>query len=1087
MPFVVLLFALVVVFLCVGITDNSSAEPQHIFGTNIEEDWDEGTGELLLSGSGPIKDYQNAGADVSAYYPGLTTLIIGNGITHVGNYVFKDCKSLQTVTFGSDVNDVGEGSFFGCSALVSVVRSGASSSLTVQAIGGNAFRDCTQLTAINLGTDVVTIGDGAFRNCSEMTSIGLPESLTSIGTQAFMDCKKLDSVTIPSGVHALPKDAFRFCDDLLSVTFAGNITTIGDDVFGDCKSLQSIILPESLTSLGRRAFYQCTSLGEVTIPISLNSVQFNEFPAFEQCTNITRIIFTVGTGIGFSYNDDDDVKGIRYYGYTPWQISNCKNFVFTEGITSIGTMMFYHHPTLTTVSLPDSLTAVGDKAFYQCVYLSSANLGSGLTTIGGSAFEKCENLTTISLPNSLTVIGQKAFLDCFRLQSVSVPEHVTIIEDEAFRYCRQMVSLTFAGDVTRIGNDSFGECQALETLVLPDSLTTLGRRSFYDCTVLTDLTIPISVNAVVSNQYPAFEKCESITKVTFTAGTGTGFSYDSDTSSTGTMCRTYTPWFISGCSTVEFAGGVISVGSQAFYECTSLSNITFSNTVRAIGNNAFYGCTGITALTISDSVTELGNNAFGFCNNMKHLTIPISLNASAPAGSDAYPFDITGLESITFTKGDGSAFDYVSDNSINNTPWKLSESSLDTITFSEGIVRIGNRFMWGNAALTELTIPDSVQSIGQSAFYGCNYLTEVSLPISTDIVSGNRDTPVFEGCNIATITFTAGNGVGHDYQRYTPGTTDENTIEKTPWFLNKASITEVSIPVGVTHIGDWMFADMEKISAIHLLCDDCSIGNGTFYGCIGLTDPNLVGCTSVGDSAFGQCTSITTLTIPGTVSSIGKEAFIGCTGIAALTLQNGVDTIGDDAFIGCMRLISITAPDSVTSIGSAFADLELESFYTGANLGGEYCIGFKNGKITVTEKGSALMKGGSYCVALRVNGEIPDAVRQAAGVFDVYTVEFGDGISSKDCIEVSVNIMTKSRVREVFQIAEDGTMTRLSSSNDYLEGGATAYRFSMDGAGYVSVMSEDRDMAQEKLAMGVLLVAGTLIGVTYIILAGRRS
>ena len=100
---------------------------------------------------------------------------------------------------------------------------------------------------------------------------------------------------------------------------------------------------------------------------------------------------------------------------------------------------------------------------------------------------------------------------------------------------------------------------------------------------------------------------------------------------------------------------------------------------------------------------------------------------------------------------------------------------------------------------------------------------------------------------------------------------------------------------------------------------DC-IGDSAFYDCSGLTSitiPNTV--TSIGDYAFNHCSSLTSITIPNSVTSIGESAFYECSSLAWVTIPNSVTSIGVVAFAGCSSLTSITIPNSVTSIGeSAF-------------------------------------------------------------------------------------------------------------------------------------------------------------------------
>ena len=79
-----------------------------------------------------------------------------------------------------------------------------------------------------------------------------------------------------------------------------------------------------------------------------------------------------------------------------------------------------------------------------------------------------------------------------------------------------------------------------------------------------------------------------------------------------------------------------------------------------------------------------------------------------------------------------------------------------------------------------------------------------------------------------------------------------------------------------------------------------SIGDSTFWYCGSLTSvtiPNSV--TSIGEWAFSYCSSLTSVTIPNSVTSIGYSAFEGCTGLTSVTIPNSVTCIGDGAFAGC--------------------------------------------------------------------------------------------------------------------------------------------------------------------------------------------
>ena len=107
-----------------------------------------------------IKEGTLAIADEAFYGRSMTSIIIPNSVTNIGNKAFKRCESLTSVTIPNSVTS----------------------------IGGAAFDSCEGLTNVTIGNSVTSIGDCAFQDCSGLTRITIPNSVTSIGNAAFEYC-----------------------------------------------------------------------------------------------------------------------------------------------------------------------------------------------------------------------------------------------------------------------------------------------------------------------------------------------------------------------------------------------------------------------------------------------------------------------------------------------------------------------------------------------------------------------------------------------------------------------------------------------------------------------------------------------------------------------------------------------------------------------------------------------------------------------------------------------------------------------------------------------------------------------------------
>ena len=181
----------------------------------------------------------------------------------------------------------------------------------------------------------------------------------------------------------------------------------------------------------------------------------------------------------------------------------------------------------------------------------------------------------------------------------------------------------------------------------------------------------------------------------------------------------------------------------------------------------------------------------------------------------------------------------------------------------------------------------------------------------------------------------------------------------------------------VTRIGNNAFYGCKSLSSITIPNSVTSIDYDAFNGCTGLTSitiPNSV--TSIGYEAFYGCTGLTSITIPNSVTSIGYSAFEGCTGLTSITIPNSVTSIGSSAFSDCTGLTSVTIPNSVTTIGKDAFSGVLNVIYTGTDTGSPWGAkavnGYMEGYLVYEDSTKTVLLGCSHFATGEIT--IPNSV-----------------------------------------------------------------------------------------------------------------
>ncbi len=187
--------------------------------------------------------------------------------------------------------------------------------------------------------------------------------------------------------------------------------------------------------------------------------------------------------------------------------------------------------------------------------------------------------------------------------------------------------------------------------------------------------------------------------------------------------------------------------------------------------------------------------------------------------------------------------------------------------------------------------------------------------ISVTASGENLSAEFFDGTQSASVRLSISDGNNSVTSEYIPMVVKELTDDEI-WYTstNGKIVTPNKTDVFGANIVSNTYRDGQGI--IIFDAPITSIGDDAFFDCTSLTSITIPdSITSIGDDAFDGCTSLTSVTIPDSVTSIGSYAFMHCESLTNVTIPNGVTSIGEYAFFECTSLTSITIPDSVTSIG----------------------------------------------------------------------------------------------------------------------------------------------------------------------------
>ncbi|MBR6563737.1 MAG: leucine-rich repeat protein [Clostridia bacterium] len=882
---------------------------------------------------------------------------------------------------------------------------------------------------------------------------------------------RITKVTIGSGVTNIGNSAFSSCGSLTSVTIPETVKTVGSFAFEYASALKSASLPEGVEEIGLQAFHNCTNLSSVSLPDSLTLVGEE---AFLGC-NLTYTYYYDGNFHG-KYLGNPSNPYVLMYSVAPNGNNysyKLTSFTVHPNTRVIGPTAFYEKTDLKSITLSESLQGISDYAFYGCYSLADLTLPESVSHIGAGAFYNCTVDSGI-FTDALTYIGDGAFYACYNIAGdIVFPDKLEYIGSQAFFGCYNITSITMPDSVKYVDFWAFYECEALESVTVSDNLTYLGEEAFYGCDNLKYYTYGnASYLSSKSNKCYVLVKPNSRTITSFSVPANTkivmGYAFDG--------CNQLT--------TVTVPNSVVYVGIAAFANCSALQSLTvpyveylalFFGTNSGSGlygiecddrggtfylpeslktltvnggkirKRAFSSCNSLTTVTLPNGITEIGEAAFYNCSGLKSINLPESLEYLGDYAF--YNCALTNVALAGSIKSIGArCFQEcrkLAKVSIGGSVTDIGECAfigcvaLQTLEIAEGVKTIGESAFYGCYSLKSAVVPKSVETMGYYTFSNCFALEDLTVPF----VGASRCTALEdEDCTLAYVI--AGYNTS-DYALKKVTVTDSGGLLANNAFAEWASIEEVVLEEGLREIGSCAFEDCISLTSISIPSSITDIKTNAFYGCESLEYNTDGAARYLGNSSNPYVilvaitsTDITSFEFKAQSKCMAANAFSECTELKSIVIPDGFTRIPSGAFSYCYKLSSVTLPDSIVEIADyafyfceALTDFNIPPYVN--SIGIEAFTGCSSITSIEIPEGVTVINDSAFqaCISL-TEVKLPNTLEL------IYPIAF---LSCTSLTEITIPDNVKQIGYEAFENCEKLSSIHLPENLEYLGDGAFKY------------------------------------------------
>lgn len=562
--------------------------------------------------------------------PSISSLMIEGGVKSIGKSAFKDCPNLTTINIAETADSIfiGEQSFMNCTNLRTI-----NIAQTALLIGSETFRGCTTLRTFNYAGNIM-IGSYSFADCKSLELVSI-EKLDSLSNGTFMNCIKLSECYLPN-ITIIGNNAYKNCQSITVYNIPNSVKIIGESAFEGCSSLTSMIIPNNVIKLGLNAFNYCTSLTSISIGTGLTYLPW----IFKGCNLSDIRIEDATTKLTFGYAGDEynPCTPASWYSKCYEAVTsmfkgfNLKNVYIGRDISTEKYCHYIHRKVSYGNEYCTAYYYIAQPPFSGS-NMTSLTIGPLVTTLNmnpettydlNGAFQNCKNLENVTIHSAAISIPKNTFSGCNKLTSLEIPNSVKEIETNAFVNCTSLKNLSLGSSLVSIGDNALSGCDSLIEINIkspnPPTYQTGFSSEHY---INTKVNVPIGSLSTYQETEP-WKNFWNLTERNdlFFELDGIKYSFINDKNVEIVGNSISEPIDLYLKSQVEYCGNnydIISISHSAFNNCSYLLSVQIENGIKSIGDKAFNNCTALKKIIIPQSITRIGEYALDGCNKLQEV------------------------------------------------------------------------------------------------------------------------------------------------------------------------------------------------------------------------------------------------------------------------------------------------------------------------------------------------------------------------------------------------------------------------------------------------------------------------------------